>query len=433
MESLALWLYGEKDLRLERFELPEMTDDDILADIVSNSVCMSDYKAAVQGARHKRVPDDVAHHPTIVGHEFCGRILKVGRNWRHAFRAGQKYSVQPALNVPGREQYTIGYAWRTIGGYATRILIPRTVMERECLLAYDGDDYYKASLAEPLSCIIGAFRSSYRCTPGHYDFKNGVKPGGGMAILAGAGPMGAGAVELALRGDTGRPARLVVTDVDGARLARARRLFPAGEARRAGVDLHFLNAAETAHPVAAMRALNGGRGFDDVFVFAPLPGLIEQASALLGDQGCLNFFAGPTDPAFTAPLNFYDVHYSGHHVVGSSGGNARDMLEAIALSEQGRVDPSILVTHVGGLDAARETVMNLPSLPGGKKLIYTHCRMPLTAIDDFAGLGRSDPFYAALAGICQANNGLWCGEAERYLLAHAPRLENDASCPACLW
>ena len=35
MKTLALRLYGENDLRLERFELPEITDDEILADIVT--------------------------------------------------------------------------------------------------------------------------------------------------------------------------------------------------------------------------------------------------------------------------------------------------------------------------------------------------------------------------------------------------------------
>ena len=77
MKTLALRLYGENDLRLERFDLPEITDDEILADIVTNSICMSDYKASIQGAKHKRVPDDVATNPIILGHEFCGKLLKM--------------------------------------------------------------------------------------------------------------------------------------------------------------------------------------------------------------------------------------------------------------------------------------------------------------------------------------------------------------------
>ena len=37
--------------------------------------------------------------------------------------------------------------------------------------------------------------------------------------------------------------------------------------------------------------------------------------------------------------------------------------------------------------------------------------------------GKTDPFYAELDRICSANKGLWCKEAEDYLLAHAPKVE----------
>lgn len=42
--------------------------------------------------------------------------------------------------------------------------------------------------------------------------------------------------------------------------------------------------------------------------------------------------------------------------------------------------------------------------------------MPLTAIDDFRGLAAEDPRFGELAAIAEANNGLWCAAAERYLL-----------------
>ena len=45
--------------------------------------------------------------------------------------------------------------------------------------------------------------------------------------------------------------------------------------------------------------------------------------------------------------------------------------------------------------------------------------MPLVALSDLAELGKTDPMYAELAKIVEANNGLWCTEAEKYLLANA--------------
>ena len=97
MKTKAVRLYGKKDLRLEEFELPEIGEDEILAKVVSDSICMSSYKAASQGTEHKRIPDDVAANPIIIGHEFAGELLKIGSNWQHKFKEGQKFSIQPAI------------------------------------------------------------------------------------------------------------------------------------------------------------------------------------------------------------------------------------------------------------------------------------------------------------------------------------------------
>ena len=41
------------------------------------TICMSTYKCAILGTEHKRVHEDVAEHPAIMGHEFAGDIIKV--------------------------------------------------------------------------------------------------------------------------------------------------------------------------------------------------------------------------------------------------------------------------------------------------------------------------------------------------------------------
>ena len=90
---------------------------------------------------------------------------------------------------------------------------------------------------------------------------------------------------------------------------------------------------------------------------------------------------------------------------------------------QNRLNPAVMITHVGGLDSAAQTILDLPKIPGGKKLVYTQVRMPMTAIDDFATLGGADPFFAGLAREVAAHNGLWSVAAERYLLRHAPQFD----------
>ncbi len=417
MKTKAVRIYGKNDLRLEEFELPAMQENEILARVISDSLCMSTYKAARQGSDHKRVPDDIDIHPTIIGHEFSGIIIDVGRKWQHKFSRGQKFSIQPAMAQTGSLDAP-GYSFRYIGGNATHIIIPDIVMESDCLLNYDGEAFFPASLSEPMSCIIGAFHASYHTNPGTYEHSMGIKSGGKMALLAGAGPMGLGAIDYALHSKL-RPELLVVTDIDEDRLSRAESLFPAEHADKHGVKLIFVNTGRTPDPVRYLKELTGGSGYDDVFVFAPVKSVIEQGDLILGSDGCLNFFSGPADPSFSAELNFYNVHYASTHIVGTSGGNTDDMRESLELMSKGLINPAVMVTHVGGLDSVVKTTLNLPDIPGGKKLIYTNISMPLIALNDLEKYSIDDPFYEGLHKIVAENAYIWSEEAEKYLLSNA--------------
>lgn len=408
MKTKAVRLYGKNDLRLEEFDLPPIRSDEILAKVLSDGICMSSHKVAVQGADHKRVPNNVADNPIILGHEFCGELVEVGRKWQHQFQAGQKFALQPALNYKGSLEAP-GYSYPYFGGDATYIIIPNEVMELNCLLDYHGDAFYYGSLAEPMSCVVGAFHTNYHTTRGNYTHHMGIVEGGNMAILAGAGPMGLGAIDYAIHCDR-KPARLVVTDIDAERLSRAKQIFSIEKAAENGVQLIYSQTTDA----ATLREWTGGLGYDDVFVYTPIASVVALGDQILARDGCLNFFAGPTNPEFTAPVNFYNVHYASTRILGTVGGNTNDMMEAITMMEQGRLDPSAMVTHIGGLDAVMETTLGLPKIPGGKKLIYTHLSMPLTAIADFEK--QKAPLFRKLAEIVNANNGLWCAEAEKYLL-----------------
>ena len=417
MKTKAVRIYGKKDLRLEEFELPEMKDDEILAQVISDSICMSSHKAALQGADHKRVPDDIHINPTMIGHEFAGIIIDVGKKWQHKFRKGQKFSIQPAMAQTGTLDAP-GYSFRYIGGDATHIIIPNIVMEADCLLQYDGEAFFPASLSEPMSCIVGAFHASYHIPPGTYNHEMGIRRGGKMAILAGVGPMGLGAIDYALHNER-KPGLLVVTDIDDSRLSRAACLFTPEHAKKEGVKLVYVNTAKVEDPVKHLRDLTDGTGYDDVFIFAPVKPVIEQGDAILGFDGCLNFFAGPTNPEFKAEFNFYNVHYAFTHIVGTSGGNTDDMRESLKLMSEGKINPAVMITHVGGLDAVVDTTLTLPQIPGGKKLIYTNISMPLVSLYKLKEKGGDNILYAGLHEIVAKNDYIWSLEAEKYLLANA--------------
>jgi hypothetical protein len=69
----------------------------------------------------------------------------------------------------------------------------------------------------------------------------------------------------------------------------------------------------------------------------------------------------------------------------------------------------------------------LDLMAGGKKLIYTHKKLELTAIDSFAEKGKTDPLFARLAELCGKTQGLWNKEAEDCLLAQAPDIDGGNS------
>ena len=430
MKTKAWRLYGASDLRLEDVEIESAGEDGVVVEIVANSVCVSDYKCVTLGAAHKREPDDVATRPVMYGHEMVGIVREVGEKWKSQFHVGQRVGIQPTLNVPGHElESVIGFSWHSIGGESMHVYLPSIVMEMGCLLPYEGDAFFKCSLAEPISCIVAGLRASYHNAQAAHEHIQGIVDGGAMLLMAGCGAMGLGCVDIVCHSPERRPRLLVVTDVDDGRLARAARMFGLaykdGRADGAinGVEVHFVNTGGMAEPVAALKAFNGGGCFDDIFVMAAVPALLSQCSDLLAYDGCLNFFAGPTDKNLTAAFNFYNVHYMMHHVAANSGSLVCDMVDSVDWIGKGILHPEVMITHVGGIDSVADATLNLLKVPGGKRLVYTHVAMPMTAIADFAEKGKTDPFFAELDRICSANNGRWCTEAEDYLLANARRVE----------
>ena len=92
------------------------------------------------------------------------------------------------------------------------------------------------------------------------------------------------------------------------------------------------------------------------------------------------------------------------------------MLDIVRLIGNKKIDPAVMITHIGGIDAAINTTKHLPEIEGGKKLIYTHINLPLTALTDFEKLGQSDKRFETLDKLVKENNGLWSADAEKYLL-----------------
>lgn len=406
--SKALRLYGKDNMKIDEVSLPEIKDDEILAEVMSDSMCMSSWKLAKEGEDHKKTPNNLKDHPIMVGHEFSGKILKVGSKWQDKFHANEDFVVQPNL-ARDDTPFVPGYSYPYIGGDATYIIIPNEVMELGCLIPFKGDSYYEGSLCEPVSCVIAAFDAQYHLIPHTYNHKMGIKAGGNMLIVGGTGPMGLLAIDYALHADT-KPKRLVVTDIDQAKLDRAKELYPSDE-----VEVHFVNTKGLSvdEQEKLLNAKVNNEKYDDLFLMISVKPLAEMAGRLMNADACLNQFAGPVDKSFSADLNFYDIHYNFTHVVGTSGGNAENEAKAAKLIAEHKLDVAKVITHVLGLNAAAETTLSQPEIGGGKKLIYTHKKF------DRIELAKVDP-DSELGKILKKHNGIWSHEAEQWILNNMP-------------
>lgn len=414
MKTQAVRLYGKNDLRLESFELPEITDDEILVTVIVDSMCMSSLKLVNQGENHKKTPPDLKNNPIIIGHECCGEIIQVGKKWQHKFKPGQKYVVQANLQLSD-SPYCVGYSYPYTGGCATYMIINHDVLKQECLIPYDGQTYFEGALIEPLSCIIGAFNANFHLKPNCYEHIMGIKPNGNLIILGGTGPMGMLAIDYALGGPIA-PKKIVVTGRSQEKIEHLKTLYQS----RNGIELEFVDISNIDDQAKLLKDKSTTGSFDDVFVFLPSQELIQLASQLLAFDGCLNFFAGPQDKNFSAEINFYDVHYNFTHIVGTSGGNTNDMREAVKLIESGSVDVAKIVSHIMGIDQASKVTQIQDQIKGGKKLVYTHKKFDLKCIESLDKNAED----ITLQKILSQNNGIWSKEAEDYVLNYFPDIDS---------
>lgn len=416
MKTKAVRIYGVKDLRLEEFELPAMKEDEIQARIVTDSLCMSTYKVANQGAKHKKLPDDLAQNPVIMGHEFCGIIEAVGEKWQHLYQPGDKFVAQP--NLGRADTFSLGYSFPYVGGEATKVIFMNEAMEKGCLLPYKGESFFEGALVEPLSCIIAGFKANFHLRDRNdYDHTMGIKEHGAMAILGGTGPMGSLAVDYAIHGER-KPSVLIVTGSTSEKLERSRELYPVEEAKKHGVELHYVRTPKDSDFTEELKELTPGKqGFDDIFLMVAQEDMVTKAEGLLAGDGCLNFFAGPADSGFSARMNFYNLHYNATHFVGTSGSNTQDMKDAIACIEQKTVNLAKIATHVMGLNDVCESILKIPELPGGKKIVYSQKNYPITDVQKFSGANSME---AELQELVNKHHGLWSAEAEAYFLKNCP-------------
>ncbi|KMQ39517.1 hypothetical protein AAX19_01480 [Oenococcus oeni] len=76
--SIAQVLYGPKDMRLEKVDIPDPGEDQVQISVYFNGICGSDIHEYLDGMDLATVEHPITHEkaPLISGHEFAGKVKK---------------------------------------------------------------------------------------------------------------------------------------------------------------------------------------------------------------------------------------------------------------------------------------------------------------------------------------------------------------------
>ena len=293
--TLAWNVYGKglesvgRDGQPEWVDVPAPSKDQILVRVDAVGLCFSDVKLIRLGGEHPKLyGQDLATHPTRLGHETAVTVVAVGSELADRFHSGQRLAIQPDIYANGR---STAYGYTIPGG-----LIGYHVLGPEVLAADDGAyvtdvgdrlGYAETALTEPWACVEAAYTQRRRLNPA----------AGGRAWVVG-------------RRDDAR-----TYDFGGA-LANAREIVLSG--LRDDVVAAVRASAPRAEIVVTEQELVAGP-FDDIIVLGPRSAsLVSRASDALAFRGLLNLVGDePLDGPVDIDIGRIHYHYTAY--VGTRG------------------------------------------------------------------------------------------------------------------
>ncbi len=310
-------------IELGQAEFPALKNDtDVLLDVEVVGLCGSD----MHYFRTGRIGEMVVQYPFIVGHEFAGRVLEVGRAVTNV-SVGQRVAVDPLLWCgrcdqcqAGREhtcrnQKFLGCPGQIPGCLCEQIVMPSA----SCFPVPDNVSAEQAALIEPFS--IGLYTQRW----------GGDLAGKAVAIL-GAGPIGLCTLAACKSAGVGK---VYMTEIRPDRVEFVRKF---------GAD--WVGNPQTEDVTGEISRLEP-RGLDVVFECAGEQATVDQGVELLAPGGKLVVVGIPETErtsmiianARRKELTFQNVRRQNHCVE-----------PAIDMIATGKVQLDSMMTHHFGLD-----------------------------------------------------------------------------------
>ncbi|RLG24570.1 hypothetical protein DRN85_07475, partial [Methanosarcinales archaeon] len=360
----AFFLGNPKDFphhtEVKKVPIPDCKGDEILIKVAACAVCGTDVKKYFKG--HKLIKS----YPVIPGHEFSGKIVKVGKKVKEfevvtpygrekrKYEEGQRVVVAPVVAcekcsncLDGRfeaceKREDIGFNYN--GGFAEYVVIPGEILKKKIPPIYfipDNVSLYEAAIAEPLACAIHAQSKIFRYfgwnkKEKRYNFEAGIKPGDTVVVIGG-GPLGCMHAELA----KAQGADVVII------AQRSHRKLEI--AKKMEVADYYVQNFTSGILRDEVREITKGRMADVVITACSVAEAQKQAFEVVKKGGFVSLFGGVSEKFVEIPTN--EIHYNGPLVGGTSGASPYHLEIALNLMSQGKINPTKYITHVLNLES----------------------------------------------------------------------------------
>ncbi|MDD5698898.1 MAG: alcohol dehydrogenase catalytic domain-containing protein [Victivallaceae bacterium] len=229
------------------------------------------------------------------------------------------------------------------------------------------------------TCLSAAYGRNVRST---------WKTGGSCWLAGGAGAMGQMHTQMAAEAPDG-PSRILVSDMDDARLVNVRKLLADTVARR-GIEFKTVNPGKIT-PAEFDRILDNFApgGFDDVIMLVPAVPVLNASAKKLSRGGLMNIFAG-IPAGKEGELNVRAIAAGGVRYIGSSGSRTAHLRHTLELAESGALRPVTALAAIGGMKALKQGLQAvIDAKYPGKTVIFPNCPdLPLTPVNKLSGLAE---------------------------------------------
>lgn len=319
----AVFVEAAETIKVREINRPAIKEDEVLIKVVVAGICGSDIHT-YKGLHPFRKP------PVVIGHEVAGEVVEVGEKVTHV-QLGDRVTVEPQIGTgesEGEMTGNVNYSderlapgmgnW--LGTMAEYFVSPESLV----IQLPDSVSYDQGVLVEPLAVGV------------HAAFKGEVKQDDRVAIL-GAGPIGL----LTLASVRARGVvETLITDVLDYSLEVAHDL---GATKS-------LNIRDQEDWIDIAKAEMGG-SFDKVFITAGVPGIVNEALALLKKGGRIVTVAMFHD---SQELDIEQLQQNEKEIVGCMTYNRADTIEALSIIDKNEIPVERVISHRLNYDQAAE-------------------------------------------------------------------------------